>query len=73
MVKGGVAIPAGKAYLKVDGSAASKFFGIDGEATGIESINAATADGAYYSLQGVKTTKPKKGLYIHNGKKSVVK
>ena len=34
---------------------------------------AAKADGAYYTLQGVKTSKAAKGIYIHNGKKVVIK
>lgn len=73
VVKEGVNIPAGKAYLKVIKSTCAKFFGLDGEATGINSVKTAKADGAYYTLEGVKTTKPVKGLYIHNGKKIVVK
>lgn len=70
-----VVIPAGKAYLEVpEGNThAAKFFGLDGEATGINSVKTAKADGAYYTLESVKTTKPVKGLYIHNGKKIVVK
>lgn len=68
-----VVIPAGKAYLKVPEATAAKFFGLDGEATGINSVKTAKADGAYYTLEGVKTTKPVKGLYIHNGKKIIVK
>lgn len=74
LVESGIVIPAGKAYLEVTkGTAAAKFFGLDGEATGINSVKTAKADGAYYTLEGVKTTKPVKGLYIHNGKKIVVK
>lgn len=73
LVKDGVVIPAGKAYLEVPAGTAAKFFGLDGEATGINSVKTAKADGAYYTLEGVKTTKPVKGLYIHNGKKIVVK
>lgn len=74
LVEKDVVIPAGKAYLEVTkGTAAAKFFGLDGEATGINSVKTAKADGAYYTLEGVKTTKPVKGLYIHNGKKIVVK
>ena len=68
-----VKIPAGKAYLMVENGTPAKFFGLDGEATGINSVKTAKADGAYYTLEGVKTTKPVKGLYIHNGKKIVVK
>ena len=73
LVENGVVIPAGKAYLEVTKSTAAKFFSLDGEATGINSVKTAKADGAYYTLEGVKTTKPVKGLYIHNGKKIVVK
>lgn len=73
LVANGVVIPAGKAYLKVTASTAAKFFSLDGEATGINSVKTAKTDGAYYTLEGVKTTKPVKGLYIHNGKKIVVK
>lgn len=73
LVEDGIVIPAGKAYLEVSGKTAAKFFSLDGEATGINSVKTAKADGAYYTLEGVKTTKPIKGLYIHNGKKIVVK
>ena len=73
VVKEDVKIPAGKAYLEVSKGTAAKFFSLDGEATGINSVKTAKADGAYYTLEGVKTTKPVKGLYIHNGKKIVVK
>lgn len=73
VVKEGVNIPAGKAYLMVEKGSAAKFFGLDSEATGINSVKTAKADGAYYTLEGVKTTKPVKGIYIHNGKKIVVK
>lgn len=73
VVKEGVNIPASKAYLMVEKGSAAKFFGLDGEATGINSVKTAKADGAYYTLEGVKTTKPVKGLYIHNGKKIIVK
>lgn len=73
LVANGVVIPASKAYLKVPAESTAKFFGLDGEATGINSVKTAKADGAYYTLEGVKTTKPVKGLYIHNGKKIIVK
>lgn len=73
LVANGVVIPADKAYLEVPTSTPAKFFGLDGEATGINSVKTAKAEGAYYTLEGVKTTKPVKGIYIHNGKKIVVK
>ena len=46
-------------------------------ASGIESAAVATmkksADKAYYTLQGVKVLRPTKGIYIHGGKKIVIK
>ncbi len=45
-------------------------------ANGIEEINAETAnnaDEAYYDLMGRKIEKPTRGIYIHKGKKVVVK
>ena len=41
--------------------------------TGINTINAASADNSFYTLQGVKSNGKAKGLYIKNGKKVVVK
>lgn len=45
--------------------------------TGIEKPAVATmmksADKAYYTLQGVKVLRPTKGIYIHGGKKIVIK
>ena len=47
------------------------------ETTGISNALAADdadADGAYYTLQGMRIAKPTvKGIYIHNGKKTVVR
>ncbi len=43
--------------------------------TGIDAVNAAEKadDNAWYTIQGIRTDKPAKGLYIHNGKKVVIK
>ena len=42
--------------------------------TAIEGVAAEKADdGAWYTIQGIRTDKPAKGLYIHNGRKVVVK
>lgn len=53
---------------------------LDNEAyasTGIEKPTVASmmksADKAYYTLQGVKVIRPTKGIYIHGGKKIVIK
>ena len=56
----------GKMQLAFDGEL--------GETTGISAVkSAATADSAYYTLQGMKVGHPTKGIYIHGGKKVVVK
>lgn len=73
-VKAGVVIPAGKAYLVVKEQASANFFAFDGTVTAIKNVEtSATADGAYYTLQGVKVEKPTKGIYVHNGKKVIIK
>ena len=75
-LKEGVAVSVGHAYLELPAASATRFYSIQfgGETTGINEVNAATkADGAYYTLQGVKTSKAAKGIYIHNGKKVVIK
>ena len=75
-LKEGVAVSVGHAYLKLPAASATRFYSIQfgGETTGINEVNAAAkADGAYYTLQGVKTSKAAKGIYIHNGKKVVIK
>lgn len=72
----GVAVSVGHAYLVLPAASATRFYSIQfgGETTGINEVNAAAkADGAYYTLQGVKTSKAAKGIYIHNGKKVVIK
>lgn len=44
------------------------------QTTGINGVNAENADnGAWYTLQGVKVNKAQKGVFIHNGKKVVLK
>lgn len=75
-LKEGVAVTLGHAYLELPAASAARFYSIQfgGETTGINEVNAAAkADGAYYTLQGVKTSKAAKGVYIHNGKKVVIK
>lgn len=75
-LKEGVAVSLGHAYLELPAASATRFYSIQfgGETTGINEVNAAAkADDAYYTLQGVKTSKAAKGIYIHNGKKVVIK
>lgn len=48
---------------------------MDNETTGISELknNVSNTDAAYYTLQGVKVAKPVKGIYIHLGKKVIIK
>ena len=48
---------------------------MDNETTGISQLknHVSNTDAAYYTLQGVKVAKPVKGIYIHQGKKVIVK
>jgi hypothetical protein len=49
------------------------FFEFD-DATGVASISfSVDNEGNYYTLQGVKTSQPQKGVYIKNGRKVIVK
>lgn len=51
------------------------FIGFGDGTTAIESVvkKAEINDGVYYNLQGQRVDNPTKGLYIHNGKKVVIK
>lgn len=73
-------LAANKAYLELERSKAAKQFivmSFDETPTGIHTPQGAVepSDGAYFTLQGVRVngcpTRP--GLYIHNGKKVIVK
>lgn len=50
----------------------------DDEMGGVTEVNKVEVttkrnDNAYYTLQGIKVLKPTKGIFIHNGKKIVIK
>lgn len=73
-------MPYFSAYLKLNSSNQAPGFSFrfddDSSATGIENIETAeeTNDGApYYNLNGMRVNKPTKGVYIHNGKKVIIK
>lgn len=70
VLKAGLAMSSNKAYIAAPAGEA-KTLAISFEGTnGIgEATTATVANGAYYTLQGLKVEKPAKGLYIHNGKK----
>ena len=71
----GAYIPAGKAYLPIPTAVpGTKFMVVMGGTDGINGINADSRDNAaYYTLGGQKVTSLQKGIYIHNGKKVVIK
>ena len=75
-------IAANRCWLVIDGASSIRQLGIviGDETTGISNnelyeLHELSADGAWYDLQGRKyNSKPtKKGIYIFNGKKTVVK
>lgn len=69
-------VAQGMAYLKISNADAAKTVSIDFGDTnairGIENVEN-VEDGAYYTLSGQRIAKPGKGLYIHGGKKFVVR
>lgn len=77
--KNGWALP-GKSYLYINGgrrngSNSPLRVYVDNTATAIDGItnNPVVKDEAYYNLQGVKVQRPQHGVFIHNGKKVVLK
>lgn len=64
-------IPAKKGYIVLKGASAAKYsICFDDEATGIQTIEAASAaNGAMYNLAGQRVDKAYKGIVIVNGKK----
>lgn len=75
----GWALP-GKSYLYLSKGRANKSESplrvyVDNTATAINGItnNPVVKDEAYYNLQGVKVQRPQHGVFIHNGKKVVLK
>lgn len=69
-------VAQGMAYLKISNADAAKTVSIDFGDTnairGIENVEN-VKDGGYYTLSGQHIAKPGKGLYIHGGKKFVVR
>lgn len=72
----GFSVRMGSAYLPLSSSAAAparSFLNINTGSTGIETIRTAQMTGVYYSLSGIPTCQPTRGIYILNGKKVIVK
>ncbi len=79
-VNKGVDVPLYKAYLTHEATTeagAEEFLGYDFTTTGIEVVeNSAidSTDDTYHTIDGVRVKQPaKRGIYIHNGNKVVVK
>lgn len=75
----GWALP-GKSYLYISNRRANQSNSplrvyVDNTATAIDGItnNPVVKDEAYYNLQGVRVQRPQHGVFIHNGKKVVLK
>ena len=71
----GQEVATNKAYLQLSQAAsASRILTFpDDEAAAVHAITAEQDNDSYYNLHGVKVAQPTKGLYIHNGKKLIVK
>lgn len=72
---GAYTVKPGLAYLAVPETQAAnvKGFSFDGTQTGINGVEATTAKGAIYNLNGQRVEKAQRGIYIQNGKKFIVK
>ena len=74
-----VSLPVHKAYAKIEGMpAGSKVefsFSDDNTTNAIVTIDAEekNADNAYYNLNGQRVNKPQQGIYIHKGKKIIIR
>ena len=73
-----IAVPVGKAYLDFPTVIEARSIDIEGDGTtGINMVNGeglkVNGSEVYYDLQGRRVLYPKKGLYIVNGKKVILK
>lgn len=69
-------LAAGKAYLTITAAGAKSFYALPSTIfTGISTVSAAAAksNNAYYDLTGHRVYAPQHGVFIHNGKKVVIK
>lgn len=61
--------------LTADETNGRYLIGQNGNTTGIETIDTKTTEntGKWYTLQGLEVAQPTKGIYIHNGRKVIIK
>ncbi len=75
----GTTLGANKAFFKIPANSSREFLDILGEVTGVDGLNGELKNGKieelkFYDLNGRRVMNPtKKGVYINNGKKVVVK
>lgn len=71
----GTTIPMYRAYLPKNNSTQQikKFIFKENGTTGIQEITTAQTENSIYDLSGRKVINPRKGIYIQNGKKFIVK
>lgn len=65
-------VPKDKAYIVVnDGDA--EFYPLE-STTGITSVNSApSANGKWYTLGGQRTDQPRRGIYVNQGRKHIIR
>lgn len=79
LVKSGVSVPAGRAYLTIGGGSSVKdFLGFSfGDETGVKAIDngqlTIDSDAVIFNLNGQRMSKMQRGINIVNGKKVLVK
>ena len=61
-----------RTFLKAGESNISVILSLN-NTTDISSVHSNAESGVYYSLNGQRVDNPSKGIYIHNGKKVVIK
>jgi len=74
--KGKAKIPPFRAYISVNkvNNAQNMIISLDDDqTTGVGNMNKQQDDDLYYDIKGERVEQPRKGLYINNGKKIVIK
>lgn len=66
-------VGANTAYLPGTVGGVRSFIGFRNEATGIKALTTIELDGQVYNMNGQRVAAPQKGLYIVNGKKTIIK
>jgi hypothetical protein len=75
-LQAGSKLGVGKAYLTYSGGGSSNFFDLDDDGTtsiDVRSKMSEVRSDVFFDLSGHRVVTPKKGLYITNGKKVVIK